>query len=44
VALVLGLNAAGLMWPAVRLAAIWLVAISTAASFAAYVKHTVRPA
>jgi cardiolipin synthase len=41
---VLGLNAAGLAWPLLRLAAIWLVAISTAGSFAAYLRHTVRPA
>jgi len=41
---VLGLNAAGLAWPLLRQAAIWLVAISTGASFAAYVRHTVRSA
>ena len=41
---VLGLNAAGVAWPLLRQAAIWLVAISTAGSFAAYVRHTVRPA
>jgi cardiolipin synthase len=41
---VLGLNAAGLAWPLLRQAAIWLVAISTAGSFAAYVRQTVRPA
>lgn len=44
VALVLGLNAAGLAWPLLRLVAVWLVAISTAGSFAAYVIHLVRPA
>jgi cardiolipin synthase len=44
VAMVLGLNAAGLVWPVVRQAAIWLVAISTGGSFAAYVRQTVRPA
>ena len=44
VGFVLGLNAAGLAWPLLRLAAIWLVAISTAGSFAAYVRQTVRPA
>ena len=40
---VLGLNAAGLAWPLLRLAMVWLVALSTSASFAAYVRHTVRP-
>jgi len=44
VAGVLGLNAAGLAWPLLRLAAIWLVAVSTAGSFAAYVRQTVRTA
>ncbi len=44
VGIVLGLNAAGLVWPLVRQAAVWLVAASTAASFAAYVRQTVRPA
>jgi cardiolipin synthase (CMP-forming) len=44
VALVLGLNAAGLAWPLLRQAAIWLVAASTAGSFAAYVRSVARPA
>jgi cardiolipin synthase len=44
VGFVLAVNAAGLAWPLLRQAAIWLVAISTAGSFAAYVRQTVRPA
>lgn len=44
VALVLGLDAFGLAWPFLRLAAIWAVALSTGGSFAAYVWQTVRPA
>jgi cardiolipin synthase len=44
VGLVLGLNAAGLDLPVLRLAGIWLIAISTVASFAAYVHQVVRPA
>ncbi|HTZ70551.1 MAG TPA: CDP-alcohol phosphatidyltransferase family protein [Acetobacteraceae bacterium] len=44
VGLVLGLDAAHIAAPILREAAVWLVAISTAASFAAYVKQTVRPA
>jgi cardiolipin synthase len=44
VAMVLGLNAAGARWLFVRQAATCLVAISTAGSFAAYVRHMVRPA
>jgi cardiolipin synthase len=44
VAMVLGLNAAGMAWPLLRQAGVWLVAISTAGSFAAYVRQTVRPA
>lgn len=44
VALVLGLDAAGLAWPMLRLAAIWAVALSTAGSFAAYMRQTVHPA
>ena len=44
VGFVLGLNAAGLAWPLLRTSAIWLVAISTTGSFAAYVRQTVRPA
>jgi cardiolipin synthase len=41
VALVLGLNAAGLRWPPLRAVAVWVVAASTAVSFAAYVRQTV---
>jgi cardiolipin synthase len=44
VAVVLGLNGAGLVWPVLRLAGIWLVAISTTVSFAAYVRQVARPA
>jgi cardiolipin synthase len=44
VGLVLGLNALNEGFPAVRLAAVWLVAASTIASFAAYVNQTVRAA
>jgi len=41
---VLGLNASGLAWPALRRSLIILVALSTTGSFAAYVHRTVRPA
>jgi cardiolipin synthase len=44
VGLVLGLNAAGLGFNAVRESAIWLVAASTLASLGTYVYLTVRPA
>ena len=44
VGLVLALNAAGLAAPPLRLAGIWLIAISTVGSFAAYVHQVVRPA
>jgi cardiolipin synthase len=43
VGLVLGLNAAGVGWPLLRLMTVWLVAATTAASFAAYVRQTVAP-
>jgi len=43
VALVLGLNAFGLACPLLRQAGVWTVAASTAGSFAAYVRQTVRP-
>jgi len=42
VGLVLGLNALNEGFPVLRLAAVWLVAVSTIASFAAYVNQTVR--
>jgi cardiolipin synthase len=44
VAVVLGLNGAGLGWPVLRLAGVWLVALSTAVSFVAYVRQVARPA
>jgi cardiolipin synthase len=44
VGLVLGFNAAGLRFNAVRESALWLVAASTLASLGAYVYRTVRPA
>ena len=44
VALVLGLNAAGVAALAVRAAGMWLVALSTVVSFAAYVRQVARPA
>jgi cardiolipin synthase len=44
VALVLGLNAAGLKLPMLRLAGVWLIAASTIGSFAAYVRQVARPA
>ena len=44
VALVLGLNASGVGAPALRAAGVWLIAISTAGSFAAYVRQVARPA
>ena len=42
VALVLGLNAAGLGLPLLRQACVWLIALSTAFSFAAYVRQAAR--
>jgi cardiolipin synthase len=41
---VLGLNASGLAWPLLRQAMIWLVACTTAGSFAAYIRQIVRTA
>ncbi len=43
VAVVLGLNAAGLGAPSFRAAWVWLVALSTVVSFAAYVRQVARP-
>ena len=44
VGLVLGLDAVGMWQPVLRLAGVWLVAISTVASFAAYIRMLTRPA
>ena len=44
VAMVLALNAAGLPMPMLRLAGIWLIALSTVGSFAAYIRQVARPA
>jgi len=41
---VLGLNASGLAWPLLRRMLAAVVALSTSASFAAYLHRTVRPA
>ena len=44
VGLVLALNAAGIPAAPLRMAGVWLIAISTVASFAAYVRQVARPA